>query len=160
MDADSIHREIVWSRRLSTLAQGLEQSHRLAEHSKTATFPEDPYRIGQVGQVWTGSFRNWQLRCLERTCSQCAVKLSGSEYSCGKYCRTQRDTVIQAWSVAPPRGRPSPITQSINTDTQSQRATERKGNFRCHKESGQPATLFGPKKKKPRIVSFMSHPTF
>ena len=54
MDADSIHREIVWSRRLSTLAQGLEQLHRLAEHSKTATFPEDPYRIGQVGQVWTG----------------------------------------------------------------------------------------------------------
>ena len=53
-DADSIHREIVWSHRLSTLAQNLEQSHRLAEHSKTATFPEDPYRIGQVGQVWTG----------------------------------------------------------------------------------------------------------
>ena len=99
------------------------------EDSKTATLLKDPYRIGQV-------------RCLERTCSQ----FPGSEYSCGKYRRTRRDTVIQAWSVAPPRGRPSPITQSMGTDTQSQRATERKGNFRCHKESGQPATLFGPSK--------------
>ena len=48
VEAESIHREIVWSRRLPTLAQDLEQSHRLTEHPKTATFPADPYRTGQA----------------------------------------------------------------------------------------------------------------
>ncbi len=66
-------------------------------------------------QDWTAPSRDGQVRCLERTCSLVVVRPPGSENSCGKHRRVRRDTVIQAWSVAPPRGRPSPRIKTKTT---------------------------------------------